>query len=169
MIRLLTDGKNLIIDFKYDPDVVSRVKSLPNRTFDPVSKKWILPLTINDFFEFRKTFPLSEIDKSVREFDFDKKEEPVLSYEPPRGLTPYRHQIETFKFMVSKKRAAVFNTMGTGKTITALMSLDYLFKNNLIKKALIVAPLLVINDAWMSDVELFPGLKIERLKMRQNN
>ena len=163
MIRLLTDGKNLIIDFKYDPDVVSRVKSLPNRTFDPVSKKWILPLTINDFFEFRKTFPLSEIDKSVREFDFDKKEEPVLSYEPPRGLTPYRHQIETFKFMVSKKRAAVFNTMGTGKTITALMSLDYLFKNNLIKKALIVAPLLVINDAWMSDVELFPGLKIERL------
>lgn len=163
MIRLLTDGKNLIIDFKYDPDVVSRVKSLPNRAFDPVSKKWILPLTINDFFEFRKTFPLSEIDKSVREFDFDKKEEPVLNYEPPQGLTPYRHQTITFKFMVSGKRAPVFNTMGTGKTITALMLLDYLFKNNLIKKALIVAPLFVINDSWMNDAELFPNFEIKIL------
>ena len=163
MIRLFTDGKNLIIDFKYDPEIVLIVKSLPNRRFDAVSKKWILPLTLEDFFAFRKAFPESEIDGSVQKFDFNKKEEIVLSYEPPSGLTPYKHQIETFKFMISKKRAAVFNTMGTGKTITALMALDYLFKNNLIKKALIVTPLLVINGAWMSDAELFPDLKIKRL------
>ena len=122
MIRLLTDGKNLIIEFKYDPEIVSKVKSLPNRIFEPVAKKWILPLTINDFFEFRKTFPLSEIDKSVREFDFDKKEEPVLSYEPPHGLTPYKHQIETFKSAVKtiklQQAASGYVYDDIGRTIT---------------------------------------------------
>lgn len=170
MVKLFTDGKNLIIDFPYDPEIVSKVKSLPNRTFDPANKKWLLPLTLDDFFEFRKAFPLSEIDKSVREYDFNKKEERFSGYEPPDGLSPYKHQIETFKFMVSNKKAAVFNTMGTGKTITSLMVLDYLFKNGKIRKALIIAPLLVIDDAWIKDAQdYFPDLQIQRLRKEQDS
>ena len=154
-MELYTDGKKLIIGFRYDPDLVEKVKTLPNRSFDPAAKNWILPLNLDSFYAFRKAFPNAEIDKSVRNFDFNKQGNPLLNYVPPSGLSPYKHQIETFKFMLKEKQAAVFNTMGTGKTITSLMALDYLFQNRLIKKALILTPLLVINDAWISDCETY--------------
>ena len=168
-MELYTDGKKLIISFHYDPVLVEKVKTLPNRSFDPVTKNWILPLNLDSFYAFRKAFPNAEIDKSVRNFDFNKQANPLLNYVPPSGLSPYKHQIETLKFMLKEKQAAVFNTMGTGKTITSLMALDYLFQNKLIKKALIIAPLLVMNDAWISDCETyFPHLSIQKLSKNQN-
>ncbi|RZV40190.1 MAG: DEAD/DEAH box helicase [Candidatus Acidulodesulfobacterium acidiphilum] len=168
-MELYTDGKKLIISFYYDPALVEKVKTLPNRSFDPQTKNWILPLNLESFYVFRKAFPNAEIDKSVRNFDFNRQNNPLLNYVPPSGLTPYKHQIETLKFMLQQKQAAVFNTMGTGKTITSLMALDYLFQNGLIKKALIITPLLVMNDAWISDCNTyFPHLNIQKLSKNQN-
>ncbi len=168
-MELYTDGKKLIISFRYDPDLVEKVKTLPNRSFDPAAKNWILPLNLDSFYAFRKAFPNAEIDKSVRNFDFNKQDNPLLNYVPPSGLSPYKHQIETLKFMLKEKQAAVFNTMGTGKTITSLMVLDYLFQNKFIKKALIIAPLLVMNDAWISDCETyFSHLNIQKLSKNQD-
>jgi len=168
-MKLFTDGKQLIIEFPYNPDTVSRVKTLPNRVFNPTTKQWIIPLTLNDFFAFRKLFPDAVIDKSVRDYDFNKEKTALLNYNPPAGLTPYKHQFETFRFMIQEKQAAVFNTMGTGKTITSLMVLDYLFKNNLIKKALIISPLLVMNAAWIADAErYFSHLKVNKLSKEQD-
>jgi SNF2 family DNA or RNA helicase len=168
-MKLLTDGKQLIIEFPYNPEIIRQVKVLPNRNFNFDTKRWVMPLTLDDFFSFRKLFPESYIDKSVRDY-FSKPEESVITkYVPPSTLAPYKHQMETFKFMVEEKQAAVFNTMGTGKTITSLMALDYLFQNRLIKKALILAPLLVMNDAWISDCETyFPHLNIQMLRKNQN-
>ncbi len=169
-MELYTDGKKLIISFYYDPALVEKVKTLPNRSFDPQTKNWILPLNLESFYVFRKAFPNAEIDKSVRNFDFNRQNNPLLNYVPPSGLTPYKHQIETLKFMLQQKQAAVFNTMGTGKTITSLMALDYLFQNGLIKKALIITPLLVMNDAWISDCNTyFPHLNIQKLSKNQND
>ncbi|MHB1696594.1 MAG: SNF2-related protein [bacterium] len=168
-MKLVTDGKRLILEFYYDPAIIEKVKTLPNRSFDPETKKWILPLSLESFYAFRKAFPDSQIDKSVYNFDFKRQENPLLRYVPPSGLTPYKHQIETLKFMLREKQSAVFNTMGTGKTITSLMALDYLFQNGLIKKALIITPLLVINDAWISDCNTyFPHLFIQKLSKRQD-
>ena len=169
-MELYTDGKRLIIDFYYDPALIKKVKTLPSRTFDPATKNWILPLNIESFYAFRKMFPNAIIDKTVSNFDFNKREDPLLNYVPPNALTPYKHQIETFKFMLKERQAAVFNTMGTGKTITSLMAIDYLFQNSLIKKALIITPLLVINDAWISDCgAYFPHMTIQKLNKNQNS
>ena len=168
-MELYTDGKKLIISFRYNPDLVEKVKTLPNRSFDPAAKNWILPLNLDSFYAFRKAFPDAEIDKSVRNFDFNRQANPLLNYITPSGLSPYKHQIETLKFMLKEKQAAVFNTMGTGKTITSLMVLDYLFQNKFIKKALIIAPLLVMNDAWISDCETyFSHLNIQKLSKNQD-
>lgn len=169
-MELYTDGKKLIISFHYDPALVGKVKTLPNRSFEPQTRSWILPLNLESFYAFRKAFPNAEIDKSVRNFDFNRQNDPLLNYVPPSGLTPYKHQIETLKFMLQQKQAAVFNTMGTGKTITSLMALDYLFQNKIIKKALIITPLLVMNDAWISDCNTyFPHLNIQKLSKNQND
>ncbi|MHB8281958.1 MAG: SNF2-related protein [bacterium] len=158
----------MIIKFSYDPDIVSLVKKLPNRTFDSVSKSWIMPLDISDFFSFRKLFPEADVDKSVGNYFSKPEGTDIIKYTPPSTLTPYKHQIETFKFMIKEKQAAVFNTMGTGKTITSLMALDYLFKNNLIQKALIISPLYVMSAAWKQDCEdHFPHMRIQKLNKNQ--
>lgn len=42
-VELATDGVTLLIRFGYRPDLVSLVKELPDRRFDPASKTWSVP------------------------------------------------------------------------------------------------------------------------------
>lgn len=43
-VELDTDGANLVIRFKYRPDLVEEVKALPDRRFDGANKVWRVPV-----------------------------------------------------------------------------------------------------------------------------
>lgn len=63
---------------------------------------------------------------------------------------PMEHQTKTAEFLTLHSRSFVFNTMGTGKTASALWTLDYLKQRGYIKKILIVSPLSVM-DVWVNE------------------
>jgi superfamily II DNA or RNA helicase len=65
---------------------------------------------------------------------------------------PFAHQIDTASFLTLHRRAFVFNDPGTGKTFSALWAADYLMKIGHVRRVLVLCPLSIMHDAWISSV-----------------
>src|SRR3990172_1250165 len=78
---------------------------------------------------------------------------PIVYYYKWPGPTPFRTQVITSSLLTMNKRAYVLSEMGTGKTRSALFSIDYMLQEGLINKVLIIAPLSILSQVW--DREIF--------------
>lgn len=88
----------------------------------------------------------------LRNLDFDAPA-PILSqYDWPGNSKPFDVQRKTCALMTMNERAYVLNSMGTGKTKSALWSLDYLMSIGAIDKALVVAPLSTLHFTWGREI-----------------
>ena len=78
---------------------------------------------------------------------------PILrDYDWPGIYRPFEHQKDTASFLSIRQRAFCFNEAGTGKTSAAIWAADYLMKQGLIKKVLVICPLSIMYSAWQADV-----------------
>jgi SNF2 family DNA or RNA helicase len=68
---------------------------------------------------------------------------------------PMSHQIDTAAFLTLHKRAFCFNEQGTGKTASCIWAADYLMKQGLLKRVLIICPLSIMQSAWQNDLFSF--------------
>lgn len=83
-----------------------------------------------------------------------------LSDYNPYGIEMYDHQRETQRFILANKRCFVFDSIGTGKTISALSACDFLMLHGKIKRVLIIAPLSVCRATWCDHIiDYFPHRK----------
>lgn len=78
---------------------------------------------------------------------------PIMrDYDWPGIYKPFEHQKTTAAFLSIRKRAFCFNQMGTGKTSSAIWAADYLMREKVINRVLIVCPLSIMHTAWQGDV-----------------
>lgn len=78
---------------------------------------------------------------------------PILThYEWPGRFQPFDAQRQTAGLLTMNRRAFVLNSMGTGKTSSALWAWDYLYGQGLAKKCLIVAPLSTLKFTWLREI-----------------
>lgn len=71
---------------------------------------------------------------------------------------PREYQVQAVKHLVSTQHNGLFADMGTGKTVTTLSALKVLKQRNLLKRALIVAPLRVAKYTWGDEIEKWAHL-----------
>ena len=99
-------------------------------------------------------------------------------YDWPGKYKPFKHQIETAAFLTMNPRAYCFSEMGVGKTASAIWASDYLLKNKIINRVLIVCPLSIMDAAWRNDlftvamhraVDVAHGSADKRRKVIQSN
>ena len=76
-------------------------------------------------------------------------------YDWPGKYGPYDHQRKTAAFLTNHKRAFCFNEQGTGKTGSAIWAADFLMSRGLIKRALVVCPVSIMDSAWRADLFTF--------------
>lgn len=77
------------------------------------------------------------------------------------GTTPFMAQKVTAAMLVVEPRAFVLNTMGTGKTRSALFAFDWLRKHKLVRRMLVVAPLSTLNFVWAREVmQVMPHYRV---------
>ena len=69
--------------------------------------------------------------------------------------TPFEHQKTTASFLTLNRRAFCFNEQGTGKTASAIWAADYMMRQNLIKRVLVICPLSIMDSAWREDLFTF--------------
>lgn len=136
--------ENAIV-FLDNKDLITKYRQLlkqinPERIY---VKNKLCYLRKTDNIEINKEETLSEVDNL-----------PIIK--TPNGAQLRDYQVRAMQFFLKNKRTGLFIDMGLGKTLTTLASLDYLFKNNLISKnkvVLVIAPITVALDTWVSEAE----------------
>ena len=72
-------------------------------------------------------------------------------YDYPKAegrYNPFDHQRVTCEFLTINPKAAVLNAPRTGKTLSCLWAADYLMREGIIRKVLIVSPLSTLERVW---------------------
>ena len=71
-----------------------------------------------------------------------------VMYDWPGRFKPFHAQRETVKFLTMIDRGYVLSSMGSGKSMSALWTADFLMRTREIKKCLIIAPLSTLERTW---------------------
>lgn len=71
----------------------------------------------------------------------------------------HKYQSDTCELMKSTLKTGAFIDMGLGKTTTTLTAISDLFKQNKIKRVLVVGPLRVVNTVWKQEASKWDHLK----------
>lgn len=89
----------------------------------------------------------------LRNLGLKSVQSPIIArYDWPGKFKPFAHQVDTASFLTLNRRGFVFNDPGTGKTFSALWAADYLMKLGKVRRCLILCPLSIMHDAWMSSI-----------------
>lgn len=85
---------------------------------------------------------------------------PFGTYEFKGRHRPRQHQRDGAEFLISNQKALLNHGLGSGKTLTSLWAMDYLFSQGAIKRVLIVGPVSVIGHVWPRELFItFPHLR----------
>lgn len=76
-------------------------------------------------------------------------------YNWPGKFMPMAHQKTTAGFLTMNQKAFCFNQQGTGKTASAIWAADFLMKQGVVKRALVVCPISIMDSAWRADLFSF--------------
>ena len=68
---------------------------------------------------------------------------------------PFQHQVSTSSFLTIHQKGFCFNEQGTGKTASAIWASDFLLKQGVINRVLVVCPLSIMDSAWRDDLFTF--------------
>jgi len=97
--------------------------------------------------------------KVLRNLGFNAPDPMEYYYKWPGRFKPFQAQIETANFLSMHDRAFCLNSMGLGKTVTALWAYDYMRDARMVKKVLVVCPLSTMERTWADEVfKTFPHL-----------
>lgn len=97
--------------------------------------------------------------KVLRNLGFNAPDPMTYYYKWPGRFKPFQAQIETANFLSMHDRAFCLNSMGLGKTVTALWSYDYMRDARMVKKVLVVCPLSTMERTWADEIfKTFPHL-----------
>ena len=100
----------------------------------------------------------------LRNLGYDVRPPVLLSYDwpAPPDQPVFDAQRVTTALITTNKRSYVLNSLGTGKTRSALYAYDYLKKSNQnYGKLLITAPLSTLRQTWEREITmLFPWMKV---------
>lgn len=95
------------------------------------------------------------VDESrvLRNLNIRNVPSPILGkYEWTGKYQPFEHQKTTSSFLTLNSRAFCFNEQGTGKTGSAIWASDFLIKEGVIRRVLIICPLSIMDSAWRADM-----------------
>jgi SNF2 family DNA or RNA helicase len=100
----------------------------------------------------------------LRNMGYDIPDPMPMYYQWPGRFAPFDAQRQSSTFLAMNNRAFLLNSMGLGKTLTMLWSYDYLRQTKVVKRALVVCPLSVMERTWADEIfRTFPHLEFSVL------
>lgn len=161
MRAVLEGDDRLVLDFRFNWDLISSIKNIPGRIFDPKRKVWSVPATM------LSARLLQEIGFSVPPEFQEKVSTQVELYEtfPPHigeRMLPFQRQAVTF---LKEGRGLLADEQGLGKTISSIGVLAY---SPAWRPALIVCPSFLKYN-WKDEIERWlPNERVQILNGRKS-
>lgn len=100
--------------------------------------------------------------KVLRNLGYDLSPPILTEYAWPivNGFAPFDAQRYTAALITTNERCFVLNDLGTGKTRAALFAWDFLRRQGVVNRLLVIAPLSTVRRTWWVEVmQTFSGLK----------
>lgn len=110
-ITLDIEDDKIYIHFEYNANIVTKIRSVPGRRYNPDTKVWEVPVENIDMLKLALSdykliingdVPVKEEIETVKGFEYKTK--------------PFNHQIEAFKYGLNKDKWLLGDEQGLGKT-----------------------------------------------------
>jgi superfamily II DNA or RNA helicase len=88
----------------------------------------------------------------LNELGFNAPSPIFYQYNWPGKYTPYEHQRPMADFHIRNSKGLNLSEMGVGKSFSTLWAADYLMSLGEVKRALILAPLSILETIWQQDI-----------------
>ena len=145
--------KSAFVSFDYNPDIVSFIKQMGTRVYNPDNHTWEMP--INNIVSLCNKFENEEIKISGIYEDLHKQE---FEIDIPKDFKfktkPFRHQIDGVRFGLNKKKFLLCDDQGLGKTFQIINWVGCLEKTDTINKVLIVCGVNSLKYNWQSEISI---------------
>lgn len=142
--------------------VLKEKKALLFRLREPRKITTVIPtakLVVADGKQFVAVPHRPDETRVLRQLGFKVPDPMKTQYTWPGLYKPFKAQEETANFLTMHSRAFCLNSMGVGKTLSALWAYDYMHSIKQVKKALVVCPLSTMERTWADEVfKHFPHL-----------
>lgn len=143
--------KSAFVSFDYNPDIVSFIKQMGTRIYNPDNHTWEMP--INNIIGLCNKFENEEIQISGIYEDLHKQE---FEIDIPKDYTfktkPFAHQIDGVRFGLNKKKFLLCDDQGLGKTKQIIDFVGCLEKTDTINKVLIVCGVNSLKYNWQYEI-----------------
>jgi SNF2 family DNA or RNA helicase len=143
--------KSAFVSFDYNPDIVSFIKQMGTRVYNPDNHTWEMP--INNIIGLCNKFENEEIKVEGTYEDLHKQEFEIDIPKDYKFKTkPFRHQIDGVRFGLNKKKFLLCDDQGLGKTFQIINWVGCLEKTDTINKVLIVCGVNSLKYNWQSEI-----------------
>lgn len=143
--------KSAFVSFDYNPDIVSFIKQMGTRIYNPDNHTWEMP--INNIISLCNKFENEEIKIDGIYEDLHKQE---FEIDIPKSFKfktkPFTHQIDGVRFGLNKKKFLLCDDQGLGKTKQIIDFVGCLEKTDKINKVLIVCGVNSLKYNWQTEI-----------------
>ncbi len=145
--------KSAFVSFDYNPEIVSFIKQMGTRVYNPDNHTWEMP--INNIISLCNKFENEEIKISGIYEDLHKQE---FEIDIPKDFEfktkPFAHQVDGVRFGLNKKKFLLCDDQGLGKTFQIINWVGCLEKTDNINKVLIVCGVNSLKYNWQSEISI---------------
>lgn len=145
--------KSAFVSFDYNPDIVSFIKQMGTRVYNPDNHTWEMP--INNIISLCNKFENEEIKIDGIYEDLHKQD---FEIDIPKDFEfktkPFNHQIDGVRFGLNKKKFLLCDDQGLGKTKQIIDFVGCLEKTDTINKVLIVCGVNSLKYNWQSEISI---------------
>lgn len=134
----IIDNKALLLKLRHPKQVLAAIPESKPTGANEVAVKWDVPQV-----------------HALRSMNISAPSPIEGRYDWPGRYQPFDHQKKTAAFLTNNKRAFCFNEQGTGKTGAAIWAADFLMKRGLVRRALVICPMSIMDSAWRGDLFSF--------------
>lgn len=167
MIYAIKQQENYVLKFKYDPEFVLMVKTVPGREWHPQEKYWTIPVTHIGWLIKATTGTAYEnciqiisdehinenanIDETTNIPNIDISDVDLVVQD---GYKLYEHQLDFLKYAKAKNKKGFIlaDEMGCGKTLETINYALYQRKRYGYKHCLIITCVNAAKYAWQADI-----------------
>lgn len=145
----VNDEKSAFVQFRYDPEAVKKIKTLPERYWNMETKMWEIPLS--QIEPFQALLPQERFE--VEEVRYDKKIPDGFSFKKK----PMPHQVEAIEYGLNHPGFLNGDQQGLGKTFEALMTAEIRRQQEGLEHIMILCGVNSLRQNWKREIQRFTG------------
>lgn len=157
---------SIFISFKYDPDIVNEIKSLPCFNFSKKDTEWEVPVIyLSDLID--KLCIYDDIDLKLLKLDFEEDVEYQLSNYKTQ---PFDYQLDGIQFGLNHDKWLLLDGPGLGKSLQLIYLAEELKKRDKLKHCLIICGINTLKTNWQKEIDKHSRLDCKLLgeRVRKN-